>query len=72
MKRFEDKDRPRCVCYDCNKPYKDFADMIIPDEDWEKINPTFHEGAGILCATCIANRLNSIGEWYKYKLVKVG
>jgi hypothetical protein len=45
--------------------YGEFPDMTISDEYWEKINPTEHKGAGLLCPTCIANRLNYLGLWYK-------
>jgi hypothetical protein len=44
--------------------------MIIPDEIWEKINPTYHKGAGLLCLTCMANRLNHLGLWYETGLYK--
>jgi len=45
--------------------YGEFPDLIIPNYLWELINPTQHEDAGLLCPTCIANRLNYLGEWYK-------
>ena len=45
--------------------YGEFPDLIIPNHLWELINPTHHEEAGLLCPTCIANRLNYLGEWYK-------
>jgi len=51
-------------CYDCGIKYQDFQDMVIPDIFWEKINPTYHVGAGLLCPTCIVNRLNHLGLWY--------
>lgn len=54
-----------CKCYDCGLDYTNFQDMVLPDEIWEKINPTFIKGSGLLCPTCISNRLNYIGEWYK-------
>lgn len=38
--------------------------MIIPDELWEEINPTYEIGAGILCPTCIANGLCFINKRY--------
>lgn len=40
-----DDDRPKGCCYDCRIPYSEFPDLTIPDELWEKINPTNHEGA---------------------------
>jgi len=63
--KYHDFERPEGQCYDCGINYNEFPDMIIPDELWEKINPTYHKGAGLLCPTCIANRLNFIDEWYK-------
>ena len=65
--RYKDSERPTKCCYDCRLKYAEFPDMIINDELWELINPTFHNGAGILCPTCIANRLNYIGRWYDLK-----
>lgn len=63
--RYKDDERPHGCCYDCGLSYTEFPDMMIPDELWERINPTEHEGAGILCPTCIARRLNYLGLWYK-------
>lgn len=65
--RYTDKERSLqkyCQCYDCGAPYHDFEDMVIPNDLWEKINPTEHEGSGILCPTCIVNRLNYLSLWY--------
>jgi hypothetical protein len=62
--RYSDNDRPKGVCYDCKMKYSDFPDMSIPDDLWEEINPTYHNGAGLLCPTCIANRLNYLKRWY--------
>jgi hypothetical protein len=58
MKRFSDKERPHGQCYDCGLPYDDpgWIDILVPDDVWEIINPTYHEGAGLLCITCIARR----------------
>ncbi len=55
--KFEENKRPKGVCYDCNLSYHSFPDMVISDELWEKINPTYHKGAGLLCPTCISKRL---------------
>lgn len=59
--KYKDEERPYGRCYDCRKPYEDCGDCLIPDDIWEQINPTYHEGAGILCANCIINRLHIIG-----------
>jgi len=66
--KYTDDERPINCCYDCKMPYNQFPDLIIPDELWDEINPTYREGAGILCPTCITNRLNHIGKWYKHNL----
>ena len=66
MKKVEDADRPKGKCYDCLLEYNRFPDMVIPDKHWEIINPTYHKGAGLLCPTCISNRLNKVGLWYQY------
>jgi hypothetical protein len=58
-------ERPQGCCYDCKMPYHDFPDMVIDDDLWELISPTYWQGAGLLCPTCMANRLNHLGLWYK-------
>lgn len=67
--KVKNDERPKGCCYDCRMKYSEFPDMIIPDNLWELINPTELEGAGILCPTCIASRLDYIGEWYGLKIV---
>lgn len=57
MKKYNEEERPHGECYDCRIPYTTFPDMVISDELWEVINPTYHIGAGLLCPTCIARRL---------------
>ena len=59
-------------CQDCGIPYAEIEDMIIPDNLWEKINPTIHKGGGILCPTCIVNRLHYIDCWYNDDLYVLG
>ena len=60
MKKFNDIERPRGRCYDCGASYNSFPDLVVSDELWEKINPTYHTGAGLLCPTCIAKRLSDL------------
>ena len=59
--KINDCDRPKGRCYDCLIPYSSFPDLVIPNIVWEKINPTHHKGAGILCPTCISKRLRDAG-----------
>lgn len=70
--RYKDEERPQGCCYDCRLEYEKFPDMIIPAGLWERINPTEHEGAGLLCPTCIARRLDYIGVWYETGLYRIG
>lgn len=67
---YKDDERPQGCCYDCRMKYSEFPDMTIPNELWELINPTEHEDCGLLCPTCIANRLDYLGKWYTLKLTK--
>lgn len=60
MKQFYDDERPYGRCYDCLMAYSEFPDMLIPDKYWEMINPTYHQGAGLLCPTCTAKRLRQL------------
>jgi len=70
--KYKDEERPLGCCYDCRIKYNEFPDMIIPNELWSLINPTYHNDAGLLCPTCIANRLNYIGKWYENDLFELG
>jgi hypothetical protein len=68
--KYKDNERPKGCCYDCGLKYGEFPDMIIPDDLWKLINPTHHEGAGLLCPTCIANRLDYLDKWYDLKIIE--
>jgi hypothetical protein len=59
--RYADPERPRGFCYDCRRSYESIGDCVISDGLWERINPTEHIAAGILCANCIVERLRHIG-----------
>jgi hypothetical protein len=66
--KYTEEERPcgsACYCWDCKLPYGELQDMVLSSELWEKINPSQYRGSGILCPTCIANRLDFIGAWYK-------
>jgi hypothetical protein len=58
---YEDGERPRAECYDCERPYETMGDCVIDNVLWERINPTRHRGAGLLCANCITERLRHLG-----------
>lgn len=49
------------ACYDCGLPYDQFpTELVIDHEVWELINPTHHKGAGLLCHSCMIERLRDI------------
>ena len=56
------KIKPTASCYDCGLDYggNGWIEAIIPDKVWNVISPT-HDQNGILCITCIARRLNTMG-----------
>ena len=59
--RYTDEERPLdASCYDCGVPYHAIRDCSLPHEVWERIKPTYHQGAGILCANCIIERLHAL------------
>ena len=52
-------DEMQHTCYDCGLEYgcDAWADIHLPDDIWELINPSVHEGGGLLCFNCITRRL---------------
>lgn len=69
MKKFKSVDEYRqnshdeegdLICVDCREKYKNFQDLVISDELWNKISPSPSIGGGILCPTCILNRLGEL------------
>jgi predicted nucleic acid-binding protein len=70
LRKYADDERPTSPpfgaagCYDCGRHYGDehgFPDLVIPDDAWEEINPTYHRGAGLLCPSCIVARCVAAG-----------
>ena len=66
--RYKESERPKdgngiytAECYDCGKPYESIGDCAVPNDIWERINPTEINGAGILCANCIIERIHYLG-----------
>ena len=60
VKRYSDNERKekQGQCYDCGVSYSDFGlDLIVSDDVWDRINPTTHQGGGLLCPNCICKRL---------------
>ena len=51
-----------CMCQQCKKDYR--IDLEIPDRIWEKIKPAGKAyGAGLLCGSCIMNKLEAFGKY---------
>lgn len=72
--KYSEEERPcgnNCKCYDCGLEYGAFPDMVLPHDIWELINPSQYKGSGLLCPTCIANRLDFIGKWYETGFFKL-
>lgn len=50
-------------CHDCGRKYGDehgFPDLVIPDDAWKRIAPDW-KGNGLLCPSCICQRLHDMG-----------
>lgn len=50
-------------CADCGRRYGDehgFPDLVVPNQVWQLISPTGHEG-GLLCPSCICKRAHDLG-----------
>ncbi len=59
-----------CKCQGCLRLYQ--VDIIIPDVLWEQIKPEGKVvGAGLLCGSCIINRIEKLGLYTAYKLENV-
>lgn len=56
-----DKTSP-AYCFDCWLLYADdvWVDVTIPDDIWRRISPS-HDEDGLLCFTCINDRLVKLG-----------
>jgi len=52
----------KAKCNDCGLAYGrgGFADLIVPDNVWELINPSDYVGGGLLCPNCICARLRRV------------
>jgi hypothetical protein len=70
--KYTDEERPPseyCACYDCGLLYQSpyWAETILENEDWELVSPSIHKGSGLLCFTCICERLDKLGLKYNIK-----
>lgn len=60
----------KCVCQNCGKEYK--IDLNISDELWEQIKPKGKtKGAGLLCGSCIMEKLEDILNYSAFDLVEI-
>jgi len=58
-----------CKCQVCGKDYK--TDILISDELWEKIKPTEKsKGVGLLCPSCIGNRIEMLPGYRAFQLIE--
>ena len=58
-----------CICQGCGKDYK--VDLIISDDDWEKIKPEGKAmGAGLLCPRCIGEKIEAFDKYDCFYVVR--
>lgn len=59
-----------CHCQNCGKNYK--VDLVISNILWGKIKPVGKpRGAGLLCSSCIMERIENISSYAAYKLINM-
>jgi len=51
-----------CSCHGCGRTYR--SDLLVPDTVWERIRPPDHKQGGLLCPTCIMDRITDAGIWH--------
>jgi len=57
-----------CTCQECGIKYK--IDLIISDDYWKQIKPKGKaESAGLLCSSCIMQKLEAILEYNCFQLI---
>lgn len=47
-------------CTDCGRPYSRGPDLVVSDDDWQRIAPR-PDGGGVLCPNCMNDRFEQIG-----------
>ncbi len=58
-----------CTCHACGARYR--VDLMVPAETWEAIRPARSTpGGGLLCGSCIAERLERLGGFDFWMLGK--
>ena len=58
-----------CKCQTCGAQYR--VDLLIPDDIWERIKPLSKpDGAGLLCGSCIMERLEQEGAYGALQVVE--
>jgi len=58
-----------CKCQCCGKRY--YIDIIVSDKDWKRIQPPEKPtGAGLLCGSCIVERLEAKNIHDSYRLIR--
>ncbi len=64
------KNKKGCKCQKCGKIFK--VDFLVSDDLWEKIKPkNKHIGAGLLCGSCIAKKIENFNNYAAYKIIKL-
>lgn len=46
-------------CYDCGRPYEKGPDLVVSDEDWQRIAPG--NKPALLCPNCMNDRFEALG-----------
>ena len=59
-----------CLCRGCGRRYR--VDVVVPDPLWERIRPPGPVvEAGLLCGSCVMERIEALGEFDAYGLISL-
>jgi len=58
-----------CKCQICGKQYK--VDVLVSNDLWIKIKPNNKKiSSGLICGSCIFKRIEKLGEYNCFDLIK--
>lgn len=56
-----------CTCHGCGRKY--LVDFLVPDELWQRLGMPAE--SGLLCGSCIANRIEALGDYDAFALERL-
>lgn len=58
-----------CTCHGCGQTFR--VDIMVPDDIWDRIRPPHKPaGAGLLCPTCIVQRIEATEDFAAFEMCR--